>query len=798
MIFSILCSFLWLAWCLVTFCIQEGYGVERPNILVLQYFPMTEVAELDSSQNLPLSSLSFSQISFLNVYSHCQRFNFAYKRIDINGTLFEEKTGLNHSWIKLFGIYSFLTEKHSFNDDDEDIGMLLNEEVNQYDYIVFTDEKYFLSSTSVSFFDEIIETSGRKNSFLSFPLLSDVYLLSASVTEVKQGGEGSAEVLPMIDSGFQIWKNSYKNKELLKEILLSTKTEYEMKKWRNSYPFEVIPIQKMLSEQKSEDKKKKDRPSVDVTILQNVSSFLCPISSFSSDYLDRVLTLQILESVSLTTTKGLLKQHPQSSNELLFQLSSSHYDFFLSFPESWLFISYLLKDINNEDFTFEMIVKFDNNNIAFFMIQYREKIPDYCSSFLINGTECVRLIRYMEEKEKEKRNEVQSYHMNQFYQKFMKRNPDYLIVKGESEKESNEAIIHSPVFDGQETTRQMTNSGLTAPLIHSRRRQRSRVIFTVFAGRKNRLDLLMRYLQLGLQLHLIDEVHLWDYCREEVDRIALLSFINPSQGIFLRTKYTNRQDWTDYYHYYDNHGKLFPNDIIIKCDDDITFIDIFELPYFLSLLRDDEKRRITSGEREKKGITGVLFANIINNGVASYYQQHHWNFYKTSEENMILEEDMNEEILKEDLEYPPGGLCGSLWESGKKANILHNYFLNHWKEIIRPSSSSSSSAATAVIRPFYQPEILPIETRFSINFFGIKASNWYKLRDVGYDDELHISVSLPLFNISRNYLASNFIVSHLSFRSQRFDVNEKLQRYHQLFEEYSQNVSLVSSENKNI
>ena len=55
------------------------------------------------------------------------------------------------------------------------------------------------------------------------------------------------------------------------------------------------------------------------------------------------------------------------------------------------------------------------------------------------------------------------------------------------------------------------------------------------------------------------------------------------------------------------------------------------------------------------------------------------------------------------LEYPRDGLCGSLWESGKKAETLHNYFIKNYKNFLDYE---------------YNNEIIPINTRFSINFFG--------------------------------------------------------------------------------
>jgi hypothetical protein len=99
-----------------------------------------------------------------------------------------------------------------------------------------------------------------------------------------------------------------------------------------------------------------------------------------------------------------------------------------------------------------------------------------------------------------------------------------------------------------------------------------------------------------------------------------------------------------------------------------------------------------------------------------------------------------------------------------------------------PLSEYASSGSSV----YYLPEIIPILTRFSINFFGIKASNWFKLKHVGIDDELHITVSLVQNSILRNFLTSNFFVSHLSFgeQNEKMDTLELLVKYNQIFDDY--------------
>jgi hypothetical protein len=183
---------------------------------------------------------------------------------------------------------------------------------------------------------------------------------------------------------------------------------------------------------------------------------------------------------------------------------------------------------------------------------------------------------------------------------------------------------------------------------------------------------------------------------------------------------TCEKSWKNYYNYYNN--PIFSNDIIIKCDDDIVFIDLYKLPSFIQFIKNTDY--------------DLVFANTINNGVSAYFQQNIYNL-------------IPKELMK--LEYPPNGLNGSLWESGKKAEILHDYFINNY---------------TTFLNHAYNKEIILIKSRFSINFFGYKGKNWYKLVDCYKDDEYNLTVDFVKHRQFKNILYSDFYVSHLSFYKQ--------------------------------
>ena len=185
--------------------------------------------------------------------------------------------------------------------------------------------------------------------------------------------------------------------------------------------------------------------------------------------------------------------------------------------------------------------------------------------------------------------------------------------------------------------------------------------------------------------------------------------------------------------------KKYKNDIIIKCDDDIVFIDLNKLPNFIEFI--------------KRNDYNVVFANTINNGVSAYIQQNRYNL-------------IPKELL--DLEYPPGGMCGSLWDSGAKATILHNYFVENYHKFLNYK---------------YENEIIQIKTRFSINFFGYKGKNWHKIKECWPDDEHLLTTDYVLNRGFINVLYSDFYVSHLSFYRQietGIDLNDLRNKYNML------------------
>jgi|LakMenE18May11ns_1017448.scaffolds.fasta_scaffold9806418_1 hypothetical protein len=213
-----------------------------------------------------------------------------------------------------------------------------------------------------------------------------------------------------------------------------------------------------------------------------------------------------------------------------------------------------------------------------------------------------------------------------------------------------------------------------------------------------------------------------------------------NKGFYLMELF-NRKSWNEYYNYYNN--KKFENDIIIKCDDDVVFIDLYKLPQFIEFVKNNDY--------------DLVFANIINNGVAAYYQQNKYNLIPKS----LME-----------LEYPPNGLNGSLWKSGEKAELLHKYFIENSGDFLNNDFSF---------------DVININTRFSINFFGYKGNKWRKIAKCGINDEYNLTVKYVKNNRFNNVLYSNMIVAHLSFYKQietKMNTIDILEGYKDLYNIY--------------
>jgi hypothetical protein len=283
-----------------------------------------------------------------------------------------------------------------------------------------------------------------------------------------------------------------------------------------------------------------------------------------------------------------------------------------------------------------------------------------------------------------------------------------------------------------------------------------KVILTVFAGREDRMPILNSYVLQLLNKGLIDEYHIWNLTRKGEDEVWLRNWVreqqsqrkNSSKIILFQPK--KKEYRSVYAHYYANR-KTHVNDIFIKMDDDIAYIDLEHFKQFVEFR--------AAKENEKYWLVS---ANVINNGVCAFYQQ------KQNPKTFFISPVDNKP--KRTLSYPPAGLCGELWESGEMALEMHEWFL-----------SDKGLENTR----YLNLQELPLGDRISINtisWLGRDLENMAEVARPG-DDEHLLSVELSKQFQRPNIIFGPFVVSHLSFGKQeesavfRSRMSELLRKY---------------------
>jgi hypothetical protein len=129
-----------------------------------------------------------------------------------------------------------------------------------------------------------------------------------------------------------------------------------------------------------------------------------------------------------------------------------------------------------------------------------------------------------------------------------------------------------------------------------------KVIFTIFAGRKRYLECLTRYLDTLLKRGFVTEVHLWDYVRDPADRNYLHELTQKKGYIYMKPQ-AGMRNWDAYYAYY-TKSEYAEHDILIKCDDDVVYLDVDMFAEYLNEVREG----------------GLYFPNIVNNDACGYIQ----------------------------------------------------------------------------------------------------------------------------------------------------------------------------------
>ena len=269
-----------------------------------------------------------------------------------------------------------------------------------------------------------------------------------------------------------------------------------------------------------------------------------------------------------------------------------------------------------------------------------------------------------------------------------------------------------------------------------------KTILFIFAGRQDRMSLLMAYLKKILQQKKIDYIHIWNFARNEKDFTWLKSLEDKDNNIFVFSPSVfdekkilnfNYSFYKSVYYFYTK--SFFSKANFIKCDDDVVFLDVEYFDNFLQRVKDIDKNSEYY----------MVSANVVNNGVCANIQQKYGAIPK-SIETFNMPNDNNE----------LGCTVGSYWDYGKKSKLLHQYFLDNKDDFISKSKLNNF-------------QLVDYGTRFSINFIGFKQvaiENFITKHINIMDDEYFLTADLSKILQKKILVETSFVVSHLSFGSQ--------------------------------
>jgi len=233
---------------------------------------------------------------------------------------------------------------------------------------------------------------------------------------------------------------------------------------------------------------------------------------------------------------------------------------------------------------------------------------------------------------------------------------------------------------------------------------KNKVYFTIFAGRKRYLSILKKHLDILLENNVITEVHLWDYVRNPDDAIYIqeLNKENPRYVYIKPTK--GMPAWNEYYQFYTN-ANYAPDDIVIKCDDDVVYLDTDQMCKFLNEIKPN----------------GLYYPNIVNNDVCAYVQT------KYGVHNLVENKDIAADYGNNTV--PLTGWGNGWYKRFDKAAAVHKDFLENTQHY-------------RVNAPTF-----PWKGRISINMFGARFQSLKKYFDMfmrvgANDDEAFFSVNL--------------------------------------------------------
>jgi len=250
------------------------------------------------------------------------------------------------------------------------------------------------------------------------------------------------------------------------------------------------------------------------------------------------------------------------------------------------------------------------------------------------------------------------------------------------------------------------------------------VIFTCFAGRERYMRVLIPY----IRKLAVDQVHIWDYTRCESDGLYLK---NNCSGFSLFSV-KDKSNYGEYYRYYTKERFPDPFTVIVKCDDDIVFIDTSAFDDFIKA-----RRVITDAV--------ILSPVVVNNPICDIIQ-------------------FDRKVIPEPSHH--------FFGVEAPCHEYHSYFLNNPAKYI--SDSRQNHRFFVISKP---------TNRFNINFFAVLAKDLDILFQNEYivlDDERFLGAAASNMYGRPIVVDLYFVVCHMAYTAQRengYDETEQLKRY---------------------
>lgn len=257
-----------------------------------------------------------------------------------------------------------------------------------------------------------------------------------------------------------------------------------------------------------------------------------------------------------------------------------------------------------------------------------------------------------------------------------------------------------------------------------------------FMGRKENLDMLLRYVERALEIDALDNYWMIDMTRNLDDHELIHREQQRLNERFPgRVHIYNRErraeelkdldaikagvgSWKTFYEFLTRFGD---DDVIAKCDDDTLYFDV-------------ETLRGAFEFRWKHKQPYLMHANCINNGVTAYHQ-HKQNIWSTDETHL----------------YPSCGLTGPLFSFPEIACEHHATFTD---QLIQDESN---------VEKFQLNKNIAFAQRVSINFIFMLGRDRDSLSTIDLQDEYETSSKKPQQQDRCNCIIGDFVVVHHTY-----------------------------------